>query len=153
MRTRTGGRAVVLIATLLAATVLFMLGRITARPDPEGSPGGRSPQGSDYVAGLRVGAAHGVQEGRALQEGDALPANSRQPVQDAFKAGYAAGANDVFGGYDGGWAVAAPYLVTLEPGGGQLAYRISMRTPVAANVYYFLCPDGHEICRQSRPSP
>lgn len=39
-----------------------------------------------------------------------------------------AGANDAFSGYDGGWAVSTPYLVTLEPGDRQITYRIASRT-------------------------
>ena len=61
----------------------------------------------------------GIQEGRALQQ----PAQAR----DAFKAGYAAGANDVFGGYDGGWDYDRPYVITLKKGGEGVTYVIASR--------------------------
>ena len=91
-----------------------------------------------------------MREGRALQEATAVPPASRPSVQDAFDAGYAAGANDAFGGYDGGWAVSTPYLVTLEPGPRQITYRIASRTPIAPEIDYYLCPNGRDICQQPR---
>jgi hypothetical protein len=33
-------------------------------------------------------------------------------ARDAFQAGYAAGANDVFGDCDGGWDYDRPYVIT-----------------------------------------
>jgi hypothetical protein len=143
------GRAVLgLVAAILAAT-LVLVGRATVHRSPEPGAAGPPARSQDYVDGLRAGAAAGRQEGRALQEGASLPADSRQPVQDAFNAGYAAGANDVFNDYDGGWAVSAPYAVTLATGSGQLTYRIATRVPFTKGIDYYLCPDGHEICQQS----
>jgi hypothetical protein len=76
-----------------------VLGRVTAsEPD-------------DYGAGLR--------DGRALQVAP--------DARDAFEAGYAAGANDVFSGYDGGWDYDRPYVITLEKGENGITYRISSR--------------------------
>jgi hypothetical protein len=63
----------------------------------------------------------GVREGRALQQ----PAQAR----DAFEAGYQAGANDVFGGYDGGWDYDRPYVITLTKGSDGVTYKIATRTP------------------------
>jgi hypothetical protein len=63
--------------------------------------------------------AAGLEEGRALQQ----PAAAR----DAFKAGYQAGANDVFGGYDGGWDYDRPYVITLEQGSDGVTYKIATR--------------------------
>jgi hypothetical protein len=62
----------------------------------------------------------GLREGRALQQ----PADAR----DAFEAGYQAGANDVFGGYDGGWDYNRPYVITLRKGSDGITYRIATRT-------------------------
>ena len=45
----------------------------------------------------------------------------------AFEAGYAAGANDVFGGFDGGWSLGTPYVITLRKGSGAITYRIDSR--------------------------
>jgi hypothetical protein len=63
----------------------------------------------------------GVREGRALQQ----PAQAR----DAFRAGYQAGANDVFGGYDGGWDYDRPYVITLKKGSDGVTYTIATRKP------------------------
>jgi hypothetical protein len=82
---------------------LFLLGRETAGGDP----------------GFDAGRAQGVQEGRALQ---VAPSD-----RNAFEAGYAAGANDVFGGYDGGWDFDRPYTITLAHGTNGVTYRIRSR--------------------------
>jgi hypothetical protein len=103
-----------------------------------------------YFKGLPVGEAQGRQEGRAIQEGAALPASDRQPVHDAFNDGYVAGADDVFAGYDGGWSLSTPYLIVVSGGTGKIAYRIASRTPLEPHVDYYLCPDGHSICQQPR---
>jgi hypothetical protein len=63
----------------------------------------------------------GVREGRQLQ----VPPQER----DAFQAGYEAGANDVFGGFDGGWSIGTPYRITLERGEDGVTYRIKARSP------------------------
>jgi hypothetical protein len=65
--------------------------------------------------------AEGLAEGRALQ----VPFQGGRRA--AFRAGYAAGANDVFGGYDGGWYLGQPYVITLAKGHGPVAYRIDSR--------------------------
>jgi hypothetical protein len=63
----------------------------------------------------------GVREGRQLQ----VPPQAR----DAFKAGYEAGANDVFGGFDGGWDYETPYVITLKKGTDGVTYAIATRKP------------------------
>jgi hypothetical protein len=73
------------------------------------------------AAGIREGRAVGIREGRALQ----VAAGSRR----AFQAGYTAGANDVFGGFDGGWSLGTPYLITLGRGARGVTYRIDARRP------------------------
>jgi hypothetical protein len=87
---------------VLVGASLFLLGRETA---PDG--------------GFDAGRAQGVEEGRALQQ----PAGARE----AFRAGYAAGADDVFGGYDGGWDFGRPYVITLAHGSDGVTYRIESR--------------------------
>jgi hypothetical protein len=82
---------------------LFLLGRGTAGGD----------------AGFDAGRAQGVEEGRSLQ---VAPADRK-----AFQAGYAAGANDVFGGYDGGWDFGRAYTITLAHGSDGVTYRIASR--------------------------
>jgi hypothetical protein len=147
MRIRATRTALGLTAAVLLAAGFVWIGRETVHT---AAPHSDTAQIDAYFDGLRVGEAQGRQEGRALQEGAALPRDSRQPVSDAFNAGYAAGTNDAFAGYDGGWDLSVPYVIRLEEGRGPIAYRISSRTPVAANVNYYLCADGHNICQEPR---
>lgn len=136
------------LVAVVGAPALVVLGRVTA---------GRAPahhvavdKSAEYFDGLQVGEAQGRREGRALQEGVELPANVRRPVHDAFEAGYAAGANDVFAGYDGGWAIATPYIVTIAAASGHIVYRIKTREPMMPTTNYYLCPNGHDICQERR---
>jgi hypothetical protein len=130
MTGRTAGRtAARLVAVLAVAFALVAAGRLSAGPG--GGPGGTGRDADPaYQRGLRAGLAQGLQEGRALQEGASVPADRRAAVTAAFRDGYAAGADDVFGGYDGGWALGCPYLIVLESGQGPVTYRIASRTPV-----------------------
>jgi hypothetical protein len=141
---------VALVAVVVAGS-LVALGRLSV--DTEGPRNSAYDAGhSDgYFQGLAAGQATGLQEGRALQEGIALPADAQAPVESAFTAGYLAGANDAFNQYDGGWALDEPYLITLESGGAGVTYRIGSRVPMQANVDYFLCPDGRGLCQEPRP--
>lgn len=150
MRVRATSKTFVLvagIAGIVAAVALGWFGRAIVHSDT--SPAKVSDSDA-YFAGLRAGEAQGREDGRAMQEGVALPAHARTPVDDAFRAGYAAGANDAFAGYDGGWTMSVPYVVTLVEGSGQIVYRIDSRTPVEAHVNYYLCADGHDICQEHR---
>jgi hypothetical protein len=115
--------AVQAAGTGLAVVAAFIAGRIVS-PHPVGSGEGA---GNGYAAGVAAGEALGVQEGRALQEGAALPLGTQRPVKDAFDAGYVAGANDVFSGYDGGWTIGVSYVITLARGNGAITYRIASR--------------------------
>ena len=92
---------------------LFVLGRESGKSD------------DGHAAGVREGHAAGVAEGRALQASASAPRGTRA----AFEAGYAAGANDVFGGFDGGWSLGTPYVITLRKGSGAITYRIDSRRP------------------------
>lgn len=141
MTARRGTVALLVGAAVFVAVGLFLAGRATVHAP--------SPRDTGYADGLRAGEAQGRQEGRALQESVSVSAGARQRVQDAFDDGYAAGAEDTFAGYDGGWALATPYVITLEHGGGHITYRISSRTAVRPGVDYYLCADGHSVC--SRP--
>jgi hypothetical protein len=134
-----------IVGMLLVAGTAFLAGRLTA-PHPVSST--VPDAGSAYASGVSAGEAIGVQEGRALQEGAALPADAQHPVKDAFDAGYTAGVNDVFSGYDGGWKTGAPYVITLSRGGGAVTYRIASRVEVLDGVRYVLCASGHAVCEQ-----
>jgi len=134
--------AAVLAAALVAGGT-FLLGRKTA-------PNTTAKHSGDYFAGLRAGEAQGREEGRALQAGAELPVNGKDVARRAFDAGYAAGANDVFAGYDGGWTMDVPWIVTIVGGTGQVVYRIDSRERVRRGVNYYLCADGHSICQEPR---
>jgi hypothetical protein len=136
-----------LAAAVVAAAGFVWIGRESVRTASARSD---AVSGDAYFAGLQAGQADGRQQGRALQEGTSLPKGSRQPVTNAFNAGYAAGADDAFAGYDGGWSLSLPYVITLEEGSGQIVYRIGSRTPFAADVNYYLCADGRDLCQERR---
>jgi len=129
--------------------MLLALANPVIGPAHAASPG-PGTSGQTYLDGLIAGQAQGRKEGRALELGQTLPAGERDAVEAAFKAGYAAGANDVFGGYDGGWAMGAPYVVSLAPGAGPITYRIGSRTPLEPGIAYYLCPDGRGLCQEPR---
>lgn len=148
MTVRRISLALVGATAILLAVALVLIGRATVDTHKARDAGYQKGRDAGYFDGLRAGEAQGRQEGRALQEGQSLPAGSRQPVQDAFNAGYVAGANDVFSGYDGGWALTTPYVVTLEQGSGHIVYRVSSRDPLQPGLDYYLCPNGHELCQQ-----
>jgi hypothetical protein len=109
----------VLVACVVAGGALFALGRASVDRDETAS--------DPTMAGIRIGRAAGLQEGRALQIGESLPPDARRAARRAFNAGYVAGANDVFGGFDGGWSLTDPYLITLKRGTGAITYRIDSR--------------------------
>lgn len=140
-------RTAVLVAGLVLAAAAFLLGRATA---PDRPAGGTGDSAGSYVAGVQAGEAEGRAEGRAEQVGSALPADQRAAARAAFEAGYAAGADDAFAGYDGGWTLGVPWVVTLEHGAGPVAYRIAQRTPLVPGVDYSLCADGRTLCQRPR---
>jgi hypothetical protein len=107
------------VVLTLAGAGLFALGRLTA-----GGGSGESLTAA-YARGFRDGRAAGLEEGRALQ----VAAGGRS----AFKAGYVAGADDVFGGYDGGWSLGTKYVVTLEDPPGPQSYAIVRRSLLSRN--------------------
>ena len=104
-------RVVAVVACAALAAGAFALGRSTADTD------------AGHDAGVSAARAAGLQEGRALQATGSSPHSARA----AFDAGYAAGANDVFGGFDGGWSLSEPYVITLARGSGAVTYRIDSR--------------------------
>jgi hypothetical protein len=105
-------RVLAVVAGAALAVGGFALGRASADTD------------AGHDAGVREGRAAGLQEGRALQATGSVPS-----ARAAFDAGYAAGANDVFGGFDGGWSLGEPYVITLARGSGGVTYRIDSRRP------------------------
>ncbi|TQL99018.1 hypothetical protein FB559_4671 [Actinoallomurus bryophytorum] len=141
---RTTVRVLACLLGLGVAAGLYTLGRASAgrHPDPK----------AEYARGLDAGRAQGMREGRESQEVGALAPGVRDGAKAAFDDGYKAGANDVFTGYDGGWAYSTPYLVTLARGGTGITYRFASRTPLRAGTGYFLCPHAPGWCEQPRVS-
>lgn len=142
--------AVGVVAAAAVAGGLVILGRVTADTGAARTSGYQQGHVDGYLTGLQDGARQGRLAGRSAQEVAALPANERRPARDAFDAGYAAGANDVFAGYDGGWGLDAPYVITLHGAPGAITYRIATRTELQPGVAYYLCPDGHALCQHPR---
>ena len=148
MRGRTLRLVVLVLIAVAAAAGLFAFGRASAGAATARSDGYREGRAGGYADGMHDGRAAGVQEGRALQVPLTLPAGQRDVAKAAFTEGYATGANDVFGGYDGGWDVDRPYVVVLARGGDGIVYRIRSRTPMQQGVTYRLCPDSVRLCEE-----
>lgn len=149
MTSRVGMISVIAVAAVVIAVGGgALLGRATVDLHSAHQKGYQAGLDEGYFKGLPVGEAQGRREGRALEEGIALPAADRKPVADAFNDGYAAGANDAFAGYDGGWAIGTPYVIVLQPSNANITYRIASRTPVKNGVSYYLCPDGKGLCQR-----
>jgi hypothetical protein len=64
-----------------------------------------------------------------------------------YDAGYSAGREDAFSGFDGGWSFGTPYVVILQHGENGVTYRFSRRWPMQIGLEYRAC--GHAVC--SRP--
>jgi hypothetical protein len=139
------------VVCVVAAGAFFALGRASVdRNDSAGAADKRAAHDAGLRAGLlaghasgveqgraigiRTGRAAGVQEGRALQLGEALSPEDRGAARRVFDAGYVAGANDAFGGFDGGWGLSKPYVITLKRGSGAITYRIDTRRPAGAGT-------------------
>ena len=76
------------------------------------------------------------------------PAPAR-PQPGSYNDGYRAGREDAFSGYDGGWGLGDPYIVTLRRGGPGITYRFARRWPLLPGREYRSCPQDI-IC--SRPA-
>ena len=148
MRGRTPRLVVLVLVVVAAAAGLFAFGWASAGTGTARSKGYQQGRTAGYADGVRDGRAAGLREGRALQMPLALPSGLRDAAKAAFDAGYAAGANDVFGGYDGGWDTDSPYVVVLTAGGNGIAYRIRSRTLVKPGVDYHLCPHSTALCQE-----
>ncbi|MET0477402.1 MAG: hypothetical protein ABW222_05535 [Actinomycetota bacterium] len=148
VRQRT--RVFAVLLAILAALGLVGLGRATAA-----NPGARTRAYHDgalagYADGFGDGRAEGLQEGRALAVAAASPPGTRDRVKAAFDAGYRAGADSAFGGYDGGWSLGEPYVIVLAKGGNGITYRIAARILARDGVDYHRCPPPTSICQQPR---
>ena len=68
----------------------------------------------------------------------------RAPARGSFDAGYLAGREAAFAGYDGGWAYGVPYIVSLQRGGPGITYRVARRVPMLMGLKYRRC--GGQVC-------
>ena len=126
-------RLAVLVA-ILAAAALVGLGRATApAPGAARARGYHDGTAAGYVDGFQAGRAQGLQEGQAIAETSKLPPGARDRTKAAFDAGYRAGANTAFSGYDGGWSLGTKYVVTLEDPPGPQSYAIVRRSLLSRN--------------------
>jgi hypothetical protein len=66
-----------------------------------------------------------------LSVGDQKPPT----VGASYHAGYRAGREAAFVGYDGGWAYGVPYVITLQRGGPGITYRIASRKQLLTQSY------------------
>jgi hypothetical protein len=148
MRGRRARLVVLVLVAVCAAAGLVAFGRASAGAATARSDGYREGRAGGYADGMRDGRAAGLREGRALQVPLTLPSGQQDAAAAAFDAGYAAGANDVFGGYDGGWDMDSPYIVALTPAGNGITYRIRSRTPMQRGVNYHLCPRSTVLCQE-----
>jgi hypothetical protein len=86
-------------------------------------------------AATRVGLAL-IALAAAFAVGRMSVGGSKPPTAGAsYKAGYLAGREAAFAGYDGGWAYGVPYVITLQRGGPGVTYRIASRKPVATQSF------------------
>jgi hypothetical protein len=71
------------------------------------------------------------------------------PRPGTYDAGYLAGREDAFSGFDGGWVLGDPYIVILRRGRPGLTYRFARRWPLEPGREYRTCARDF-IC--SRPA-
>ena len=76
--------------------------------------------------------------GRASVDRRPAPAAVR-PHAGSYDEGYRAGREDAFSGYDGGWILGEPYIVTLRRGGPGITYRFARRWPLLPGREYRSC--------------
>ena len=138
-----------LIAPAVAglAAGAFAFGRGTAQTDDQRV---RAAEVQGRAVGVRDGRAAGIREGRALERTSSLPTRRREAGKAAFDAGYVAGANDVFGGFDGGWSLTSPYVITIRRATGRVTYRIDSRVPMRPGFHYRRCPRATGVCEVPR---
>jgi hypothetical protein len=121
------------LLAILAAAALVGLGRLTA-PSPAAARARGYHDGTTagYADGFSAGRAQGLQEGQATAATAALPPGAHARARAAFDAGYRAGANATFSGWDGGWSLGQPYVIVLTSGANGITYRIAARTSCPA---------------------
>ena len=135
------------LLAILAAAALVGLGRATAPAPAARARGYHEGTVAGYADGFQAGRAQGLREGQAIAETATLPPGPRDRAKAAFDAGYRAGANAAFSGYDGGWSLGRPYVIVLAKGADGITYRIAARaqcpeTSTAAPTSLLACQTG-----------
>src|SRR3954447_3247809 len=144
------GLVLLAAAVVVLGAALVLTGRASVNRTADRRAGAAAARQDGYFDGLLAGEAQGRLEGRAEQEVHGLPAGTAAAIRRAFSDGYAAGANDAFAGYDGGWSVGVPYVVTIALAKGDVVYRIASRERIEPGVAYYLCPSRHGLCSKPR---
>jgi hypothetical protein len=142
-----------ILAAVALALVLFTLGRLSAPTEAAARARGyHDGTVAGYADGFRAGRAEGLQEGQATAETAALPPGDRATARSAFDAGYRAGANGAFSGYDGGWELGRPYVIVLAKGSNGTTYRIAarFRCPEPTTTTYTATPTSLLACQPAR---
>ncbi len=75
-------------------------------------------------------------------------ASAGRPPAHVASGSFAAGHEAAFGGFDGGWAYATPYIVTLRRGGPGITYRFARRWTMVPGAEYRIC--GRGICSTTK---
>jgi hypothetical protein len=88
--------------------------------------------------------------GRATAGRRPAPAAAR-PRAGSYDDGYRAGREDAFSGYDGGWILGEPYIVTLRRGGRGITYRFARRWPLVPGREYRSCRQDIICDRPAKP--
>lgn len=95
---------------------------------------------------LAVPAVIAIGAGAFVAGRDSVDRRPAPVPRGSFAAGYRAGREAAFSGFDGGWAFGAPYIVTLRRAGAGVTYRFARRWPLLAGFEYRACE--RTVCRR-----
>jgi hypothetical protein len=151
MRSVAFSLTITLCLAAAAAGLAYVAGRAAAGPEAR------------YEAGVREGERLGRSEARAdfapgtdayqaiYDKGHStgMTAGRRAGRRLAARNAKAAGREQAFGEFDGGWTVGHWYLVNIRPGDDGAPYGIGARVPVERDQWYGVCR-GLNVCRRSR---
>jgi hypothetical protein len=88
-----------------------------------------------FLVAMRIGLAV-IALAAAFAAGRLSVSRPNPPTAGAsYNAGYLAGREAAFAGYDGGWAYGVPYEITLRRGGPGITYRIASRKRLLMRSY------------------
>jgi hypothetical protein len=93
-----------------------------------------------FAASLAIGLGVGAFFAGRASVHPVPPTAARASLTDAYRAGR----DDAFSGFDGGWAYATFYVVTLRRGGPGITYKFARRWPMLPGFEYHVC--GGRLC-------